>query len=538
MAETRSLSRRIWDSLQKERPDSKDAFLPLGSQNDILNHDLIRSDLMKVQGHLHGGTGRIFEYVDSSGRQLYAILAMIEKQGTITDLMNQGIKDEHLPFQRPDKHAASFELVPKDHKGSFSYFQNWTTSDIDKFGTYQWYMISPKFKKGALNMPMYHDLQDGIILPWLSRELVERYPGGNSDVWKIEIHKSHHDFHQEKSNYFAIKALHSKDKGDFEVEFENMKKLKSHNNLVNLLSAFSHKGTFNFLFPWANGGNLKAFWEEHPDPEFEVWVLWVAKQCAGLADGLAEIHVVRPLLSEKSGIRNPTWEVNDINDDDKNFGRHGDIKPENVLLFHNDRNNEGNQDKGTLKLCDFGLTVFHSLKSKSLDRASGIALPLTYNAPEADSDRTISRRYDTWCLGCLYLELITWLLLGVRGLNEFKDKRRGERGARHNFLSDQFFKLRDSKKGRYGIRKNAVVNWIKELQNLESCSDFIYDFLQFVKDHMLQSNESKRVEGYEVRDHFRALQDKCSNENYLLRKSPTGSGHEGSSTGQQLGFLG
>ncbi|KAK9800136.1 putative Protein kinase domain-containing protein [Seiridium cardinale] len=522
MAEAKTLYTRIWQSLQKDCSDAKNCFLPLSSQRDILTPDLIESDLSQVKDHAFENEREIAEYINSSSKQLYAILVMLNKQATITDFMRQGIKDEHLPFQLRAGQTASFGIPPKNYVGNLSWPERWSESDIHNFKTYQWYMIAPKFQEGADSIPTHYSLQDEMILPWLSSELGKNHEGGHSTVWKVKIHESHHAFREQNGDYFALKELHSRIKPIFEDELENLRKLKPHHNLVNLLAAFSRKSTFYFLFPWANGGNLKDFWEEFTSPVFEDWVHWVAQQCAGLADGLAEIHDVKPVASGIS-------EAEVFTDDGKNFGRHGDIKPENVLVFKKDPADGGNVDKGTLKLCDFGLTVFHSLRSRSTDRASAQPQSLTYNAPEGDADRTISRRYDTWCLGCLYLELITWLLRGKTGLETFGANRREEHGVRPNVTSDQFFKLHSRYNNTYKTKK-AVVNWIQELQALETCSDFIYDFLDYVRDHMLQSNQSNRDIGHAVRDRFQALYKKCDNEGYLRGKNRRTSGHGGSST--------
>lgn len=234
-------------------------------------------------------------------------------------------------------------------------------------------------------------------------------------------------------------------------------KLGPHKNLTPLLTAFTHKGTYNFLFPWAKGGNLRELWKGLIDPEFSEWALWVAEQCSGLADGLSKIHDIRLFHHYATGQsgKKPEGQTkgHDPDENDKIFGIHGDIKPKNVLLFSS--NKEG--EKGVLKFTDFGLTVFHSSKSVSRDRIFLTSMPLTYNAPEGDADRKISRGYDIWCLGCLYLEMITWLLLGFQGLKDFGDLRTKEHGARKKFDTDQFFK-KQSNKGKTYKMKDSVTS--------------------------------------------------------------------------------
>jgi serine/threonine protein kinase len=124
---------------------------------------------------------------------------------------------------------------------------------------------------------------------------------------------------------------------------------------------------------------------------------------------------------------------------DQLFGRHGDIKPENVLLFSDP---DDYDSIGTLKLTDFGLAEFSAIHSRSYKPKSKVAISPSYRAPECDlHDGIIGRSYDIWTLGCLYLEFITWLLGGWKLVEKFTQKRTTTDALWHDIPTDTFFEI-------------------------------------------------------------------------------------------------
>jgi serine/threonine protein kinase len=107
---------------------------------------------------------------------------------------------------------------------------------------------------------------------------------------------------------------------------------------------------------------------------------------------------------------------------DKKFGRHGDIKAENILWFKSRPDDP--HDRGILVLSDLGLTAINSDKSRSMQPNTGLKMTPAYRPPECDiRGGTISRAFDIWTLGCLYLELVCWLLRGKKGKDDFDEVR-------------------------------------------------------------------------------------------------------------------
>lgn len=167
------------------------------------------------------------------------------------------------------------------------------------------------------------------------------------------------------------------------------------------------------------------------------------------------------------------------------YGRHGDIKPENVLWFKT----FDNPGMGVLKISDFGLTRFHKKDTKSGINAQGTPVSLTYRAPEYDTTAKLSQSYDIWTVGCLILEFLTWYLLGWEAvLNDFSDCRGEGDEDENGFSEDKFFKVvqLDSEGEKFGaVIKPQVIDWIHKLREQAACTDLIHELLDLVQRHLL-----------------------------------------------------
>ena len=204
-----------------------------------------------------------------------------------------------------------------------------------------------------------------------------------------------------------MKTLKTEDWKKFKNEADMLKNFgRGSTHSVRLLATIVQRGVrdvYSLLFPWAET-DLLGYWQEEEKPGNHDQFVWISEQCHGLAKALADIHNP-PDLYDKDG--------------KKLFGRHGDIKPENILWFKQD---EG----GTLALSDMGLTEVHKDSSRSNIPGYDIPTTLTYRPPECDmagEEGYISRSFDIWTLGCVFLEYIVWMLEGSDGVQCFKFER-------------------------------------------------------------------------------------------------------------------
>jgi serine/threonine protein kinase len=234
----------------------------------------------------------------------------------------------------------------------------------------------------------------------------------------------HSNTSQSNGSAFAIKKLKSRSLEKYKAEFNMLATFSKTEDphLVPLRAAYRLRNACYFIFDWADT-DLSRFWTfMEPRPPFNKdTVLWVARQCYGLANGLQTIHRYGSI--EQNAYRSSTTADYEATPGRKLYGRHGDIKPQNILLFKDPEDPEG---RGILKICDFGQAELHSAHSRSNRPNTDVAISLFYRPPECDiKGGTISRSYDIWTLGCLYLEFVAWMLGGWSLVTIFARQRAG-----------------------------------------------------------------------------------------------------------------
>lgn len=217
-----------------------------------------------------------------------------------------------------------------------------------------------------------------------------------------------------KGPNFALKEFGNE--VDFRDELEALKFFSQpdtkHEHLIKALAAYSQCGRYFLIFPLAEG-NLDRIWREAGsslrDP------LWLLTQCHGLTQGLHGIHQYTATKPSSTQTRL--------------LGRHGDIKPPNILWFR-DPSTLGDR----LVLSDFTLMRFHAEGSDEETTMGRIGGTGTYRAPEVAfmSGKHVSQKYDLWSLGCVFLEFISCHLVGY-------DATRGNHFRGHDGLDYQSF---------------------------------------------------------------------------------------------------
>jgi serine/threonine protein kinase len=122
--------------------------------------------------------------------------------------------------------------------------------------------------------------------------------------------------------------------------------------------------------------------------------------------------------------------------DDPEYGRHGDIKPQNILWFAT----QGN-DRDLLVVSDLGLTRYHSQLTKS--HVYGVdGLTWAYRPPEIDLRQRIAPSYDIWSLGCVFLEFVIWYLEGFDAVEQFGlDRAEDDVSQVRGLSEDKYFNI-------------------------------------------------------------------------------------------------
>jgi serine/threonine protein kinase len=251
-----------------------------------------------------------------------------------------------------------------------------------------------------------------------------------------------------ENNQFALKSLLRPVSATPEVNNEAAVLARfgerAHPALITLLSTFTYGNHFHFLFPWA-GCNLEEWWERTPhksklgDVEF---ARWIASQCASLMDALDVIHNPKSRETRDNLLSVGTANISQAQKE--LYVRHGDLKPKNILWFENPPSSHSTKAPnagpnlapipssasslpglGSFVIADFGLSAAHGAMSRSADPNDQVGRTDSYQAPEmAIEGGVIRRAYDLWTVGCIFLELCTWYLQGLSGVEQFSLKRR------------------------------------------------------------------------------------------------------------------
>ncbi|KLU85101.1 serine/threonine protein kinase [Magnaporthiopsis poae ATCC 64411] len=483
----------------------------------------------------------------STRRKLFATLVLIYKASAIGGFIDEGILDTHLPLQARRGNGTWFLSLASRPAERLGCCRDWTADDVEMFDLRQWRFLSPFFAdmqgvKDAKAKIMHYVLHYKIVPPlhFLSGKesnMDTDMDGGFGTVFRVRFNPHHHNFGpaDERENLvLALKKLHSPNRAAFQREVEALKRF-SHSgdpHLIKLLWTYEWRDNFYLVFPCA-GGNLWDFTEKYANgPELtrdlprRVWIEWLAGQCYGIAAALARIHgdeVLDPDGKRASGPSanlDPKQQQPPSATSAKKFGRHGDLKPENILWFPPGKQTAGYDKKiGILQVSDLGLSDFHGRCSTSNLPAHMFPMSGTYQAPECLTYNRLGRPYDLWTLGCVYIEFVSWFLLGhERTKSDFSQKRLDDD---HNEIKeDTFFKVEaDTLPVRASV-KQSVLDWVKQLTKHPDCSGFLAEFLAYILSDILLAAPEKRAKSPEVAKRLHEMREKCQNDSsYCLERN-------------------
>ncbi|KAF2758576.1 kinase-like protein [Pseudovirgaria hyperparasitica] len=473
-------------------------YVPISEQRSIITAERV---FLHVRSLKKRGTTdlvtRYTEQICTTAISLFATLLRGKKDSEICNLLDDGLSDRDLPLVRTPVSnrigEKKFCLARNDEaKTTVEAMRRWAQSDLKDFGQYQFRMLAPVFDRYKPKGQLSNDT----ILPYVwddqDHRPVENDRGGYSEVVKRRLHPSHHNFWEEESQeprrrYVAVKRLNSGDLQEFEKEVSILRKLGVRKNahLVQLLDTFTFRGQPHLMFHWADA-NLRQYWETKEHPKFDQsTVLWSLQQMKGIAQALSLIHnyTTHPTLPLSDRLDHQNERLGVI-DHEKHFGRHGDIKPENFLWF-------SDLDGGVLQIADFGMGRFHGRDSRSKVRPTTAQATPTYEPPECALRIAVSRKYDTWSLGCVFMEYITWLILGNQATEDFAEAR-----SKMNSLKiddDKFYEIVHRNGDTKAIVTIGVEKWASKLRKNKRCSQAIHDLIDIIMESMLVIDQTKRL---------------------------------------------
>ncbi|XEU94850.1 hypothetical protein FSHL1_000134 [Fusarium sambucinum] len=438
---------RLNGALHLDKRNNEKRFLPSGDLQAICNPSSVFDELI-VNGYDGYYAKAYAAYVcEEPAREIFAVLILINQLAFLPAFIRAGMTDQNLPFSGNEQHTELWYRIPGGKRRARFLNHPQDAEMMREFYNKQWWVHVPFLdwdKENRKALSFRYDL--GTVVPWTYIGKQDTR-GGFGVVEKVKIHPDHHSF--TKYETFALKTIIKTPDDDdykfFQKEIAAFRKMRPGPHLVELCATLEITTGDNFmlLFPWAEGGSLEDLMSKPRDDLLKAhdltereFVRWIAIQCRGLIDALGTIHDTRIKHSHGS-------QDGDVTSQHKDFGIHGDIKPANILHF----SQETAQCRlGNLKVADFGLITFHTRASRTMiNRASAYAASQTYRSPEHDIGYSMSKKVDVWALGCVFSELMTWVILDCDARQHYKQARKDEptfSGAAKNigqWCEDNFF---------------------------------------------------------------------------------------------------
>lgn len=412
--------------------------------------------------------------VDTGFRKVLAALVLEGKAERVLELMDAGVDDRSLPLTLL-KAEGGMALAAGKRAPKLVCFDSWRSRDIEGFYRTQWELCPPFFSMTDDGKVVHYRLHRDVVLPFVDHQHRHDGSGGDDleatttntttdtddvgedgrrrprtsrdsgrtslqggagnygVVSKLELHPDQHRLPMFAppgvKRLVAVKRLKSTSREEFDRESYMLSRLSRLSrppsvHLTKLLATFElptgsgSSKNFYLIFPCADM-NLKQFWDAYSPRRPPLALLagddgggdiggsrarqaqlvlarWIAHQCQGLADALSVIHDFK---NYRTG----------SDPDERTKGLHGDIKPENILWYRCWSGRE-HDELGVLQIADFGLSSYHHATSAYDIKIKAAAHK--YRPPEVESFMPISRSFDIWTLGCLYLEFIVWMTEG------------------------------------------------------------------------------------------------------------------------------
>lgn len=457
-----NITQALLRASKKDCNDSRNRFIPRGALIDIIDTECAERILVDSLGrrvedmtflqemahHISPGPGKCICCVQycTGRRMILSTLLLCGREDLMLSrffLQSSRICDNDLPLSFDSLDGIDDDL---------------SASEKELFIHMQWQVYTPfliKLKPDKIQTP--ETFPEEVSLPWIEKARIgERIPGEVSYIEQIKICPRNHDLvscifclsvrrmsdldrTQGNENIFAVKTFEPRlapglARAKFKQEVEANLDAPEHDRVVRLLTAFSYRERFYLLFPFADGGSLEQLWRSyipsgvvHEPTQATVadWYSdeWLVSECLGISEALMATHGLNGRPEETNGLL------------------HADIKPGNILCFL-----DMSLDKPyiVLKLADFGEA--QRLKPNVALKASRVAHVKTYRPPEHSPGNNITLNYDVWCLGCLFLDFVTWAIFGQDGIESFSTTREDEPDdpeiSEHpgQIIEDTFFK--------------------------------------------------------------------------------------------------
>lgn len=262
----------------------------------------------------------------------------------------------------------------------------------------------------------------------------------------------------------------------------------AHAHIVTHLAAWTRDERYYILFPLAQC-NLREYMEQNKFAENNVF--WLLDQFRGMAEAVKRIHDLSYTEAQTTSLT-----VNTSAPGERRTAWHHDIKPENILYFKN-----SSSTCGMFRISDWGCGKVNTCHTRSYNTKSLIGT-ITYESPEYTYEGKISRPYDIWSLGCVFLEILVWAVFGSKALESFSDQRDDRRNANSgtNSMTDDAYW---HKNGCDFVLRPPVVVQLQDLDEalMQPDAPPFKEIVGYIR-RMLEPDAHKRIKALELCDLF------------------------------------
>jgi serine/threonine protein kinase len=257
-----------------------------------------------------------------------------------------------------------------------------------------------------------------------------------------------------------------------------------HPNIIPLWGSYTYRGEQNFLFPYVEMDLGKFLMAKTRYRDFQ-WDFTFYSALTGLASALSNTH--RLNLNQAN---------HDV--DFEAIGYHHDLRPPNVMV-----------SPDTFILADFGLG--HLKSAEALSHTPYKSISGDYIAPECtdikENPQTVNRAIDVWAFGCLIVEVVTYMLKGADGVEEFRAKRLTP-GRLPQWKDAGFYQP-------HGDVKQEVSDWMEALRRDNPHPDLVPQLVELSLDALQVDPRSRpdvnnmhyRLAVLSLQKHFHSVQD-------------------------------
>ncbi|KAJ2995681.1 hypothetical protein NUW58_g1203 [Xylaria curta] len=408
----------ITEKLRESGTDQGERFLIRSALEPLLRPETVK-DVLNDAKWLGKDVDiqKLADFIKDKALSVFAILIKMDKPHLIKSFFHEkDFKDSMLPIKydgpRSDWFVESYFSKTSNAVLRKVFTQNgWKYADVVEFcDTHQWHFFPLVFTKERFR----YDVPSDMRLPYAPANKVLKTTHSNySRVERKSIYRECFESNiqtvvDDDGNYcVAVKTLTHSDKTLAEKEASALEGIRNSSS-VHLIKAIAvihirSRGEYSFVFPWAEHGNLWDFWvRQEGAPRDHHYFINVFRQLTCLAHAISELS-------------------------DNNL-RHGDLKPENIVCFETDQGlpaGEGNDFNTMVRLViiDVGLAKTHDKLTEFRAKTDTRVSTRRYAAPELEthSGEGLSRRFDVWSLGCIFLEFAIWLIYGSQRLKVFPD---------------------------------------------------------------------------------------------------------------------